>query len=1167
MNQNHIKVIKPSSKIFFIEDSLEVEFEGGYDYAEDWANAFYEISNLNLDYNSENIIIHFCDSGAHGHRFSDYDNNNEQENLLIQALDYCSNKKFKIIGLLYNQYARKSFIECRKIYKGYYNLVDLTYVNLKEDNFPKIIEENIEKALLNEKNENIIDNYSTIDGFENDFTFGKYKCEMKKLKYLKNGVFKKKYTFLPDLDGSKSKEINKYLMNSSYALIYAWLTGKADFYEQFNYFLPTGIEQGNIGDCYLISAILSILYNNMPLVKYIFPEYDYNEETEIIQMFVYEKGIRKLISFKNTYAIDKNNNNFIFGNPLNDAFFNICLEKGYAVENSDKKSIISGFNKIDDGGVQYQVFNKLFGTISEFYDFRRNLDNRENIITKESLKNKIKKYIKFNGLVTFAVFFNLGGAHAFSVIDCKERSDDIFLIEILNPWHCCKKYLKNNIMKNQEYNELGENDKMIFDRQSRGKNIYEEEFDDFELKNHFEKYGKTGYLQMKYDTFYKWIGIISFCDPMVGCFEKIYEIIQKEERHIIYFRVIERTKLKAFLINNLERNESFKTNGEWETCKYKIIIKDKYNNIYNNEVNEDFKMNYIYEILEVGEYSIEVIPNFSDLNDYIYLKIQTSLPLEYSDNKFMFDLLYSENPESRKEDLRNYEIKLFLGCKCRPEKICSNCQNSMICDMNNFLREKVMDNILNLFNYLSINRGYDFSDILPEPKITYYSSTHISKKSFLYFHYINTLNGFIVIIVNKCNFNWNCNSRIEYRTTNKDEFRAYFEFGSFSINKSLMIYNFDSKFTQLLHSFQYYSSSLYLNQVDNYFGMYKSMNNKLISKSLEINNKNTEIINYKNENLEVNVLEPKNNFLDMEDLPEPFDSYNIEQFQRQEIISAKNYQLDMEDLPGTFGSYNIKQIESQTIITTNNYNNYQLDMEDLPETFDSYNIKQFEQQTINTTNNNYQLDMEDLPETFGSYNIQNFKIPTIINLDNERGSTQKLGISPINKYNNNSINNIKISEEIKAKNIININNYSVNIDKSIDPLDKILKNLENSKINFVNIGYSSCYQSSTLQGFVHVIFPKAIRNYNKKRKQNNLNQFDNLDKFKNNNEFNNLVVDILKGINDIQENGNKNEQKGFKHQNYSKNIHLKKEVMKAQETSLIVIYYMTIYKVTLYQVI
>ena len=83
--------------------------------------------------------------------------------------------------------------------------------------------------------------------------------------------------------------------------------------------------------------------------------------------------------------------------------------------------------------------------------------------------------------------------------------------------------------------------------------------------------------------------------------------------------------------------------------------------------------------------------------------------------------------------------------------------------------------------------------------------------------------------------------------------------------------------------------------MDNYFGMYKSMNNKLISNSLEINNKNTEIINYKNENLEVNELKPINSILDMEYLPETFDSYNIKQFESQTIITTNNYQLDMED--------------------------------------------------------------------------------------------------------------------------------------------------------------------------------------------------------------------------------------------------------------------------------
>ena len=36
--------------------------------------------------------------------------------------------------------------------------------------------------------------------------------------------------------------------------------------------------------------------------------------------------------------------------------------------------------------------------------------------------------------------------------------------------------------------------------------------------------------------------------------------------------------------------------------------------------------------------------------------------------------------------------------------------------------------------------------------------------------------------------------------------------------------------------------------------------------------------------------------------------------------------------------------------------------------------------------------------------------------------------------------------------------------------DKLIKDLEESEINFINIYGSSCYQSCTLQGFVHIIF-------------------------------------------------------------------------------------------------
>ena len=349
LNQSHIKVYPPSKKSFINND---IDFIAGYDYAEDWANAYYEISQLHLDYdNYQNIIIHFCDSGAHGKRFSDYDYKNEQENLLIEALNFCALKKFKIIGLLYNEFARKSFLACAKIYKGYYNLVDLTLEDItKTNNFYKIIFENINYALINKKNMTFLDDYSQIKDYENDFDWKNLIVNMTKLKDVKNKNFNNLYyLFLPILKGTDIQQINKFVKSSPTP----------------NFDPKTGLKQGYIGDCYLISPIISLIYNKIPLTEYIFPETDYDENTEKIEMYIYEKGIRKLITFKNTYATNKNY--FIFSSPLDNVFFGMSIEKGFAANKSDRKTIKSGFEKIGYGGRSFRVFNSLFGTESEIY--------------------------------------------------------------------------------------------------------------------------------------------------------------------------------------------------------------------------------------------------------------------------------------------------------------------------------------------------------------------------------------------------------------------------------------------------------------------------------------------------------------------------------------------------------------------------------------------------------------------------------------------------------------------------------------------------------------------------------------------------------------------------------------------------------------------------------
>ena len=116
-----IKIYFPSR--YNIGLPKELEFSGGYDYSEDWAFSIYKIGEISKE-SEGNIIIHICDSNAHGSRFSDYDNKNDQENILIQALQLCKAKNIKFIGLLIDNLAKKSFFECKKIYNELYGFYD-----------------------------------------------------------------------------------------------------------------------------------------------------------------------------------------------------------------------------------------------------------------------------------------------------------------------------------------------------------------------------------------------------------------------------------------------------------------------------------------------------------------------------------------------------------------------------------------------------------------------------------------------------------------------------------------------------------------------------------------------------------------------------------------------------------------------------------------------------------------------------------------------------------------------------------------------------------------------------------------------------------------------------------------------------------------------------------
>ena len=378
LNLPHIKVFKSSPSNYNIPDDnfvrnseFSLKFENGGDYAEDWANSYYEISEFDINSNYENIVIHFCDSGAHGHKFSDYDDNNEQEKLLEEALKRCSLKKIKIIGLIFNEFNRKSFLECQNIYNkeqgGYYNLVDLTYLDLDYVDWILIIKENIEKALKNIINENF-DDYTRIPNFENGFDFGDGEelknIQMLNLEYIKFRYFEdKKIKFLPEFDNNNTE----YILNRNKKFIEIYQRKKTKKEIINNTKFRDAIEQGYLGDCYLISSMISILFGNLPLIRFIFPLYqDYDENTKKIFMYIFKNGYRKLISFKNTYPIqvnkEKNSYTLPFSKPLNDSFALICLEKGYAAFKSDKKTIKSGYKTLNRGGQSCNVLYDLLGT-------------------------------------------------------------------------------------------------------------------------------------------------------------------------------------------------------------------------------------------------------------------------------------------------------------------------------------------------------------------------------------------------------------------------------------------------------------------------------------------------------------------------------------------------------------------------------------------------------------------------------------------------------------------------------------------------------------------------------------------------------------------------------------------------------------------------------------
>ena len=587
-NNKHIQIIPPSSKNINIYIQKYIKFEGGNDYSEDWANPILKINELIEGNEKANIVIHFSDANAHGSRFSEYDNKDIEENLLVKALTLCSKMKIKFLGIMLSSFARKSFYECKKIYnnlRGFYDVFEINDI--------KTIYHDINQRIINIVNNNYNNSYNIQDDEnlgineidENDFIYKNKEVVMEvvmKPIYEINGYKGQSFTFLP------KKKLEGFNKNE-------------------------GIMQGYIGDCYLISSILSMV-GQFPLIfSYIFPNSEnYNERTKKMEMIIYKNGNPKVISFNNTYATNKDQ--LLFAKPLNNELYGIALEKGYAASKSEDGKIQTGYNIIGEGGSGYQVFETLLNDKCETYISNKNLREKYKnspykYISAKYLIPKIKKYIDLKGFITVGVFYNIEGGHEYSLQGYKIDKNGNLYIEILNP-HRSGDYAEENIYFSKDTSPNK-------DKLKNGKKAYpiitEDDFKNKECKQSLYDYRQTGYLIMELNTFFKWFSDISFCDPMFGSFVQIIEFIPNSNIMSYSFNLKKDTKFKSYFF--FEKDESNIEN-------FDIILRGEDRNIIYSSEYKNFKL--IYEKLKKGSYIIEVSKSnpLFELEESLYLKIQ-----------------------------------------------------------------------------------------------------------------------------------------------------------------------------------------------------------------------------------------------------------------------------------------------------------------------------------------------------------------------------------------------------------------------------------------------------------------------------------------------------------------------------------------------------------------
>ena len=114
-------------------------------------------------------------------------------------------------------------------------------------------------------------------------------------------------------------------------------------------------------------------------------------------------------------------------------------------------------------------------------------------IQEEKLKTKIKKYIDLGGSIALGVFYNLGNAHAYSLIGYKTDKNGNLLIEIVNP-HRSGQYATEKIIYSEDIyiDKQKELKEMVEKNTQKYGYISEKDFINEEWKKSLREYKNTG---------------------------------------------------------------------------------------------------------------------------------------------------------------------------------------------------------------------------------------------------------------------------------------------------------------------------------------------------------------------------------------------------------------------------------------------------------------------------------------------------------------------------------------------------------------------------------------------------------------------------------------------------------------------------------------------------